>query len=217
MSDDQLEQVMESAELYPVKSDEQLFREGESVSQLMVLRRGTLKRYFRSADGKEKILDVVGPLQLVDECLGGGERYRCDCKAMEDGELFACDCDLYNSILKQQPLDAAPLFSHLSSRLNYFTEETVALSSLGAQQRLCRYLFSLIECEQKQYCKKIEDKCSDCGCELPASKSTVASLLSVQRETLSRMLKEMREKGVIKVQGNVIRFADLNRFCQGVI
>jgi CRP-like cAMP-binding protein len=46
---------------------------------------------------------------------------------------------------------------------------------------------------------------------LPATKSVIASRLSITREHFSRILHELSDSGLIKVSGRNIRFLDIER------
>jgi CRP-like cAMP-binding protein len=93
------------------------------------------------------------------------------------------------------------LLGVLSQRLRGLIGEIDDLTLHTATSRVARYLVAKREPGQMQI-------------ELAVRKSVLASRLSVQPETFSRVIKALSEQGVIQVLGNQITVRDLNRLIQ---
>ncbi len=143
----------------------------------------------------------------------------CDCELLEDSELFEFSCDEYLKILHKNPAYSLPLMSTLGLKIQQQAAEIGSLTLADARHRLTQYIFSQIECDDKHECDPIARGCdisNSCGLRLPTSKATIASLLSIQRETFSRLLGKMKAEEVITVRGSQIQVTNLKKLRESV-
>ena len=174
---------------------ENIFSEGEESAGFYIILRGRVKVYKLSADGKEQILHIVGP----DELLGAvsafaGSPYPAYADAMERTEALFFPREDFLMLIRKEPPVVMNMMANLSMRLHHFTRMIDDLSLKEVPGRLAAYLLYL--------CEK-----SGCGetVEIDISKGQLASLLGTIPETLSRILRKMSEKGMIEVKGRKVR------------
>ena len=220
-SDNALEQMVQKGKIIFKKAGEPVFRKGEMANSFFVIRTGLIKQFLTSQSGQEKTLNIkrpgsaLGEIQMFLDC----STHNCECEMLEDGELFQFECNEYLRILEKHPGYALPLISSLSDQIRNQTEEIGNLTLTDARHRLTHYLFSLVECSDKHHCMHSQFDCNSqdaCKFKLPISKSVIASLLSIQRETFSRILGKMRDEKIITIQGNQIHIIDLERMRQSI-
>ncbi|MBT6878288.1 MAG: Crp/Fnr family transcriptional regulator [Gammaproteobacteria bacterium] len=217
-----LDQLFLRARLIHKKSGDPLFKKGDSASHFYIVRTGCAKQFLTSSSGHEKTLDVVRPSTALAEIqmfLDQAEHY-CNCEMLEDGELFEFNCAEYMKILHQHPAYALPLISALSHKIQHQTEEIGNLTLADARHRLTHYIFSQIECDEKHQCDPTSLECESsdsCALQLPTPKATIASLLSIQRETFSRILGKMKAEEIISVKGSRIQITNLKKLRDSVV
>lgn len=212
-----IDQLFQSAKILYKKAGDTLFHKGETADHFFVVRTGSAKQFLTSSDGHEKTLEVMRPGMAIGEITMflDAAGHCCDCEMLEDAELFRFNNAAYLKALKQHPAIALPLITDLSHQIRRQTEEIGNLTLADARQRLMHYLFDQLECDGKSECHPLRDGCpgkkSHCTLTLPTSKSVIASLLSIQRETFSRTLRKMKDEEMIEVKGDRINILDLQR------
>jgi len=177
--------------------DEYVFHEGDRAEHLFIVVSGRIKIFKLSQEGKEQILQVVGPNQIFAEAaMFSGEDYPAFAQAMEDSRLFLIERRNLLNLLARSPSLALKMMSALAfllRRLNRLVED---LSLKDVQARLAKYLLD-------QAAKKEEDEFT-----IPLKKESLAWSLGTVSETLSRNLKKLKELGVIEIKGKKIRILD---------
>lgn len=180
------------------KRGENIFSEGSDPTGFYIMIKGRVKVYKLSADGKEQILHIVGPKELLGAVSAfAGSPYPAYADAMEKTRAFYFPRKDFLSLIRKEPLVVMNMMANLSMRLQHFTRMIEDLSLKEVPGRLAAYLLYLCE---KSACSEIV--------EIDVSKGQLASLLGTIPETLSRILRKMSEKGILEVNGRKIRLLD---------
>lgn len=213
----QLNHLFKHGKLVHHEGGHHLFKKGDGTTCFYIVRRGCAKLFLTSKSGNEKTLDVVRPgmalaeiPMLTEDC----SNHYCNCDILEDSELFEFSSSEYLKILQQNPAYSLPLMSTLGLKIQQQAAEIGNLTLADARHRLTRYIFSQIECCDKHLCDQVTHDCDSkesCKLHLHTSKATIASLLSIQRETFSRLLGKMKAEEVIRVHGSQIQITDLKK------
>lgn len=214
--EEHLNRCFETARILPKRAGERICHQGEETQYFFIVRTGSAKQYLTAASGQEKTFRVVSPGSAIGEIemFTNASSYACESEMVENGELFLFSMDTYMEILQKNSIYALPLLEALSERISCQTEDIGNLSLNGAHERLSHYLYSTLECKEKSECDPDKNGCPNqerCSLTLPTSKSIIASLLSIQRETFSRTLKKMKEQELIEVEKNQINILDLKK------
>lgn len=102
------------------------------------------------------------------------------------------------NLLEQDPIIARKMLAGLSTRNHQLLRDIESVALLSGTQRLIGYL---LQCSA--------EATDSNNITLPASKSTIASLLNLTPETLSRVMLKLQQQGLIKVRGKVITIMDI--------
>lgn len=172
-----------------IYSDGQLiYNAGESTGKLLVVHTGKVKIFRLDAEGEEQVIRIISPGEFAGElALFSKDPIQDFAQAIGECSLCMIDGEAMRTILVTYPLIALKITQELSRRLS---ESDAALHSVvkgSAEQRLAGYLLGLSQ------------KVPNNTIHLPVAKGTVASLLAMSQETLSRRLKILEEEGVIEV------------------
>lgn len=175
-----------------------IFIEGSESAGFYIIVKGRVKVYKLSPEGKEQILHIVGPRELLGAVSAfAGNPYPAHADAMEKTKaLFFLQKD-FMSLVSKEPAVVMNMMANLAMRLQHFTRMIEDLSLKEVPGRLAAYFLYL--CERKG--------CSDIV-EIDISKGQLASLLGTIPETLSRILRRLSEQGVLEVTGRKIRLID---------
>jgi CRP-like cAMP-binding protein len=196
-------QIASQARSRPLRRGEIACRLGEPMPAMLVVAYGLLKLALPRAAGEERVVRFVGANESFGEAPALLDRPApFDATALSDSLLVVIPRLPVLRLLEQHPVVARKLVANLAESYLALLSELQALAQRNGVQRLASYLVSLAAPHQGA------DGASVC---LPASKTTVAARLSVQKETLSRMLRDLSERGCIRVEGRMITILDRER------
>jgi len=174
---------------------ENIFTEGGESTGFYIIIKGRVKVYKLSAEGKEQILHIAGSRELLGAVsVFSGGPYPAHADAMEKTKALFFPRKDFLALIQKEPSVVMNMMANLSMRLQHFTRMIEDLSLKEVPGRLAAYLLYL--------CKRTE--CRNVV-EMDISKGQLASLLGTIPETLSRILRRMSEKGILKVSGRKIR------------
>ncbi len=201
LSDEQLARVRRAARLVELAEGEHLFEHGQRAERFFMLREGRIKLYRLSPEGDEKVIEIIRPGQSFAEAVMfmEGKRYPVSAQALVRSELVAFDNSVFLQILRESVETCFRVMAAMSMRLRARVNEIEALALQNATLRLVNYLLGELP----------EDAGESAEIRLPAPKNVIASRLSVQPETLSRILHQLCDKGLITVQGRTITVHDV--------
>ncbi len=201
LSDEQLARVRRAARLVELAEGEHLFEHGQRAERFFMLREGRIKLYRLSPEGDEKVIEIIRPGQSFAEAVMfmEGKRYPVSAQALVRSELIAFDNAVFLQILRESVDTCFRVMAAMSMRLRARVNEIEALALQNATLRLVNYLLGELP----------EDAGDSAEIRLPAPKNVIASRLSVQPETLSRILHQLCDKGLITVQGRTITVHDV--------
>lgn len=193
----QLAQLARQARLRPAQRGELIARSGERPPGLMAVAYGLVKLSLKGASGK--VLRLVGPGETFGEAvLFLDEPLPVDVTALSDTLIVVLPAAPLLEQIERDPAFARALLASLCQRLHALIADFEAATLHGARERLAAYLDALAEP-------------GGSIAQLPAAKTVVAARLGVAKETLSRLLRQFAEEGLISVQRRSIRLLDRER------
>jgi CRP/FNR family transcriptional regulator len=194
----EIELLEASISLKKVNKGEQIFSEGLEATAFFIVVSGKVKIYKLSHDGKEQILHIHSPGDLVAEAaIFDSMVYPASCMALEDSTLVRISRDRFVNLVKEHPEMALKMMSGYSKRLRQFVSKIEELSLKDIKSRLASYL--------------LENSTVEKGvtvCHLLYSKKELSSLLGTIPETISRALAFLKQKELIIEKDNMIIIPD---------
>ncbi len=179
-----------------------LFQKGQYLDGFYVVVNGQIKLAFSSAQGNEKVVALVGAGQCFGEAIMFLEKPSpVFAQALVDSRvLYIAKQSLFAAINSDSAF-AYRMLAGLSMRLHSLIQDVEDYSLRSSTQRVIGFLLQLIGVAASGMVK----------CELPASKHVIASRLNLTPETLSRILHNLAEFGLITVKGKKIAILDAER------
>jgi len=187
---------------------ERLFQRGDAPKGFFLVVWGQVKLAFTSAQGNEKVVEILGPLQSFGEAVMFLDQpYPVLGEALADTLLLHIGSAAVFGLIEEDPRFARKLLAGMSIRLHTMVRDVESYALRSSTQRVIGYLLQLAEgvpCAPGVAQGAV-------SVELPTSKQVIASRLSLTPETLSRIFHELSSMGLIEVQGKLIRIHDAAR------
>lgn len=204
-NDKQISTIQHNLRQINLAEGEQLFGQGEKADRFFLVKSGQIKLYRVSLEGSERVIEVVQPgctfaesVLFLDQCC-----YQLSAEALTDAELLAFDFSTFRKLLEDSRETCFQLMADMSRCLHQHLNEIDYLTLQNATFRLVHYLLRQIPEDQTDE-NSVEIK-------LNISKSIIASCLSIQPETFSRILKNLRKRELIEVNGKSITLLDVEQ------
>jgi len=169
-------------------------RRGETANGLYAVIQGQVKLVLRADHAAEKVLRVAGPGETFGEALVYRPRPNpIDAVALCDALVVAFPASAIHALVERDRGFARRLLASLSDRVHGLLASIEASALFSARQRIASYLIALAESSRDA--TRIR---------LPMTKTLIASQLGITKETLSRMLREFADAGLISMQQRVV-------------
>ncbi|MES9831815.1 MAG: Crp/Fnr family transcriptional regulator [Candidatus Thiodiazotropha sp. DIVDIV] len=198
LNDDQVRQVMESSHTGTFKDGESLFETGDEAARFFLVIGGQIKLFRVSANGDQKIIDIIQPGNTFAEALMFMEHpvYPVSAEALGAARVISFDNRRFLQILSESNEVCFRIMGTMSQRLRGLIKEIDDLTLQSATTRLCAFLLRRME----------EVGMPDFT--LPAAKGVLAARLSMKPETFSRILQNLSVKKVLVIKNNKIKIMD---------
>ncbi len=201
-------QELSSAQLAAVASatrerrlgrSEMLFQKGDLPRGFFLILSGQIKLAFPSAQGNEKVVEILGPRQTFGEAVMFMDRpYPVFAEALADTTMLHISHAAVFDLLQNDLTFARNLLAGMSQRLHSLVQDVESYSLRSSTQRVIGYLLQLVGD------KTGDNLARDVEISLPTSKQVIASRLNLTPETLSRVFHDLSERGLIRVSGKQI-------------
>lgn len=167
---------------------------------------GNLRLFRLDLSGVERTLDSLIPGQCFAEVMifADPARYACYAEALKNSQVLAIPINAYRALLESKPGYALQVLTHYAGRAVSRFHDLEIMTVQNARERVVRYLLDLMPAGKKESVEV----------ELPLPKCLVASRLAMQPETFSRVLNDLKNRGMVTVRRNRITVIDRNRLLQ---
>lgn len=206
LEDSQLKVISEFVVNKFYKKCSVIVRETDPGNTMYIINKGKVKISRTIESGKEVILAILGEEDFFGEMslLDGMER-SASVTTLEDSELFILNREDFLDLINRYPKIAIVLLKELALRLRKSDTQIKSLSLYDATGRVASALIQLAEDNGtiKDGIVKVKN--------LPSQKD-LANIAGTSRETISRVLKELMEKGQINKENGDIYISDYAKF-----
>lgn len=199
----ELDRIAAGTQQVRIARGEVLFRRGDPSDGFYAVVYGQIKLAFTSPDGSEKVVEIMGPGQSFGEAVMFVEKpYPVYSQALADSLLLYIGKLVVFAELERDPGFARKMVAGLSRRLHGLISDVEAYTLQSGTQRVIGYLINAVP-EKANGGAPVELR-------LPASKSVIASRLNLTPEHFSRILHELTEAGLIRVEGRSFSILDVD-------
>lgn len=200
LAQEPLARIVKAAQVIEAPRGSVLFKAGDPCCGFHIIVYGQIKLAVQTAQGGEKVIELLGPGQSFGEAVMFLETpYRVAAEAIADSKLLHIDRAAVFAELDHDPRLARRMIASLSMRLHHLVSELESQALQSGTQRVVGYLLSLVGDTDNPGAQIV----------LPARKNIIASRLNLTHEHFSRILHGLADAGVIGIQGQKITISDL--------
>ncbi len=179
-----------------------LFRENDPYHGFYIVRSGVLKIFRSSSEGKEQVLRLAGPGESLAEAPMGDRRsFPASVQAEKAAEVILVPVDPLRSMMMKNPQLALSVLGSMAGQLRHLVTLIDDLTLKNVEARFALYLIRLSGKVPPDTGAKIE---------IPVTWQVLASHLGCTGESLSRLLRLLRNRGTLKVEGRTLTVLDPN-------
>ena len=194
LNDADIASIERYAEIQEYPNKHTIFQEGDKSDSLFIINKGRVKVYCRDDQGKEVILNTMGPgeyfgeLSLIDESPRSASII-----TTGKSSFTVMTKTAFIRVLKEHPQIALSLLTSLTSRIRDLTENVKTLALLDVYGRINKTLSSLAQQEGDRLV--VRDK---------LTQQDLANRIGASREMVAKIFKELISGGYIELEGKVI-------------
>lgn len=197
LAPEELARIAHATREINITKGENLFHRGDPCTGFHLLVYGQVKLSFISAQGNEKIVEIVSQGQSFGEALMFLEKpYVVSAQALTDALLLHISKAVIFEELEHDPMLAHKMLASMGLRLHQLMNDVESYSLHSGKQRIIGYLLrELPESDQNG---------TNVILTLLNNKGDIASRLNLTQEHFSRILHELSGLGLIVVEGKKI-------------
>jgi CRP/FNR family cyclic AMP-dependent transcriptional regulator len=187
---------------YPARTV--LFRKGDPGTHMVVVVRGRIKVCTHSEDGKELVLNLINPGEVVGEIalLDGSDR-TADAVTLTDSDLLILERRDFIPFLQRHPDSCMRLFAVLCERLRKTSELLEEALFLEGSSRLAKRLVHLAEIFGKPVSGGVK-------IDISLSQQQLGNMVGMSRESMNKQLKQWRRDELIRIEDGHYVLTDLD-------
>ena len=169
-----------------------VFTEGEPGEGFHFIRSGKVKVIKLAADGREHILNILGPGEVFAEVLLFNDApYPATVVAVEDSLVGVIRNRELEVLLVQQPRLAVHIIRVMSKKLLYIQSKVKTFALADSQAKIAQTLEYLLERYGRQTGRGVEVA-------LEINRQDIANMAGTTRETVSRVFRTLKDDGVLE-------------------
>lgn len=208
----QLHELFEQGRTTRFEPGDALFREGGRSSTVVLIRHGRCKVTSLSEDGRETLLAIVGPGDVLGElgALDGGPR-SATVTTLDEVEATVVPSAAFRDLVERDGAVAMSVLAIVNERLREADRKWAEFGALGAPTRLALRLLELAGRfgEVDGHGERIT---------VPLTQDELAGLVGSSREAVTKALRRFRDEGWVETGRRRITILDrpgLERFAEG--
>ena len=179
-----------------------LFNKGDPSTGFHLVVYGQVKLAFTSAQGGEKVVDIIGQGGCFGEAVMFMDKpYMVIAQALADSLLLHIAKSAILDEIERDPMLGRKMIASLSMRLHHLITDVESYSLHSGRQRIIGYLLR----------DNVDRNLRSLEVTLPTNKGVIASRLNLTQEHFSRILHELADKGLIAVAGRKITIPDVEK------
>ncbi|HEX5037815.1 MAG TPA: Crp/Fnr family transcriptional regulator [bacterium] len=181
-----------------------VFHEGSRASGLYFLLSGHVKLYKTGIDGKQQIVSIAGPGDIMGHrSLFSEGPYRVTASALGSASMGIIETEILLPLLKEHAGLTLALLKRLAADLNAAEDLATNIAQRPVRERLARLLLML----QHSFGRRNDEEVS---IEIGLSHEEIGEMIGVTRETATRLLSRFRKEGLIDIKQRQVTVLDLS-------
>lgn len=188
----------------PVQKGDYLYHMGDPFKAVYAVRSGSFKTFTTNAEGQEQIVGFYLPGELMGMDAISANQHICSAKALETTSV----CEIPYERLEQLSLEIHGLQHHLlrlmSQEIQHDQCKLMMVAKLPAEGRVANFIINISERFQTRGYAANDFN-------LSMSRNDIANMLGLAVETVSRIMTNFQEQGILKVDRKHIEVLDVQQ------
>jgi CRP-like cAMP-binding protein len=181
-----------------LRADEVFFRKGSEGTNAFIVTRGRLKITTSGEDGREFVLQIIGPGDVLGElALLDRSPRSATVVAVEPSELLVIQRRDFLPFLKRHPAVAVKLLEELGGRVRRLSDLLEDTVFLGLGARLAKKLLVLAVSFGREVQNGIR-------VDLKLSQQELGEMVGMTRESINKQIRSWTKEGVLSMQKGFI-------------
>jgi CRP/FNR family transcriptional regulator, cyclic AMP receptor protein len=205
LTEEELLQLAQIARERRFDRNQVIFYEGDLGGSLYIIAKGTVKIVMMADDGREHILgllhagDFFGEISLID-----GQPRSATAIAQDKVSIVMVSRDDFVRLLRENPEMSLKIMVTLCERLRKTDKHVESLAFLSAPGRVAQVLLNWCE-------RHAEGASTDIVIPHKMTRQEFASIAGTSRETLTRVLMDLQDDGLIRLEKTEIHISDRHK------
>lgn len=197
-----LDAIDEHKNLVEFKKGQEIFNQDGKPHGLFCISKGKVKIHQLGSEGKEQIVrmakegDIIGYRSLLS-----GDRYACSATALDQATVCFIPKETFFKVLEDNSQVAFSVMNLLSHDLEKAEHKLTDINQRPVKERLAEALLFLKE----TYGFESDNQTLN----IVLSREDIASLVGTARETAIRFLSELKDEGVLDLEGKKIKILNI--------
>lgn len=187
------------------QKQEIIFMEGQEREAVYFIRKGVIKTSKTDLNGKEHIINFLQSGEMFPH-VGFFEQtpYPATAQVLEEAELYVIRIKDFDQLMLDYPTIAVQVMKVMGQKLSLLTERIQELSSRDVRHRLISTLIRLAE----ESGSTVENQPAYIS--LPLTNTHLANMVGSTRESINRILNELKKKDLIRYNRSSIEIINLS-------
>lgn len=182
-----------------------VFMEGEPREAVYFIEEGTVKIFKVDEEGNEQVINILQKGEMFPH-IGFFDTtpYPATAEVMERTVLFLIRIEDFDNLLMEQPAIAVKVMKIMGQKIRMLQQRVQELISQDIRHRIARTLFRL----SQEVGKKVPD---GIRIEMPITNRDLANMVGSSRETINRILGQMKKEHILETDRHGILIYDIHR------
>lgn len=180
-----------------------VFRQGDKLQALYVVRSGSVKRYIDSEDGCEQAVAFHFPGDLLGFDAIAGGAHQSSAEALETTAVCSLPYQRLVQVASELPALWTEVIRAASAQMMEKQNHALLLGQKSAQARFAIFLLFMSNRFAARGCSRTEFH-------LSMSRQEIANYLAVAVETISRLFSDFQRRRVLEVERRFVRILSLS-------
>jgi len=191
LNEQQIAHLQQISAIKKFKKNNHLFFEGEDSKSLHILTNGRIKVYKSDFKGNEVVLNYFNPVSMIAELANLDHiPYPASAQFETDGRVIVIDYALFEEEFLKNPDVSLMIIKSLSKKLKNLDNVISHTLTMDSSARVARFIY-----ENEELFRQL-------------TKKKTASILNITPETMSRVLKKLKESEAIEIRSNQLKVLD---------
>lgn len=184
-------QVCIQAAKLQVTKGQTVFRQGEPAETVYLVKTGAFKLVQITEDGREVIVDVIGPGEVIGEtALFQEQMYSFSAIALELSRICCFNRHQFETMIRENPDIAMQVISFLAHRLYESIRQSGEISGASVREKVLQLLARLAG----KYGRPTADVVA---IELDLTQQEIADMVGASRVMVANILKQLQDEGIV--------------------